>query len=207
MTELPLTRNRLSPARQSEIRDAVRGATGIPFPEAPSRLAQLDDAEAFLDFLSAPEIHGPIYNLPKPLTRDSVARFISGKLAARQRGDGLLFLRFDPQGRVFGYSEFDIWPEWGAGDLGGALRADQQGQRAGVNGARRSFTWMFDVLRLDLIVATGALDNVRTARMLDGLGLERRGEMVSQRPDGSSRASRVWEVTRDAWFARHPDRV
>lgn len=205
MTELPLTRNRLSRERQSEIRDAVRAATGIPFPDTPSRLARLEDADAFLEFLSAPGIHGPIYNLPKPLTRDSVTRFISEKRAAQLRGDGLLLLRFDPQGRVFGYSEFDVWPEWGAGDLGGALRADQQGQRAGVNGARRSFSWMFDALRLDLIVATGALDNIRTARMLDGLGLARRGEIFSPRPDGSRRASRVWEITRDAWFARHPE--
>jgi RimJ/RimL family protein N-acetyltransferase len=134
-----------------------------------------------------------------------VTAFIETKLETRERGEGLLFLRFDDAGEVIGYSEFDIWPEWGAGDLGGALRADQQGKRAGVAGAKQSFTWMFRALNLQLIVATGALDNVRTARMLDGLGLDRKGQISNERPDGSTRLSNVWEVTRSAWFELHPD--
>lgn len=200
MNDLPLTRIPLSGARQVEIRNAVRAAKGIAFDDAPSRLAEVDDAASFCRFLCDPAIHGPIYNLPMPLTPETVAAFIQRKLDERDRGEGLLFLRFDHQGEVIGYSEFDIWPEWGAGDLGGALRPDQQGKRAGVSGAARTFTWMFETLRLDLIVATGALDNVRTARMLDGLGFARKGEITSHRPDGGTRASRVWEVTRAAWF-------
>ncbi len=200
MSALPLTRIALSDERQAEIRDAVRKATGIAFDEAPSRLAVAEDADAFFRFLSDPAIHGPIYNLPVPLSPATVGDFIQRKLDERARGEGLLFLRFDEDGDVIGYSEFDIWPQWGAGDLGGALRPDQQGKRAGVSGAKRTFDWMFEALRLELIVATGALDNVRTARMLDGLGLERKGEITSHRPDGSTRASQVWEVSRAAWF-------
>lgn len=200
MSELPLTRIAFSGARQAEIRNAVRAAKGIAFDDAPSRLATVDDAEVFCRFLSDPAIHGPIYNLPVPLTTETVRTFIQRKLDERDRGEGLLFLRFDPEGAVIGYSEFDIWPEWGAGDLGGALRPDQQGRRAGVSGAARTFTWMFETLRLELIVATGALDNIRTARILDGLGFERKGEIISHRPDGGTRTSRVWEVTRQAWF-------
>jgi RimJ/RimL family protein N-acetyltransferase len=155
--------------------------------------------------LSDPAIHGPIYNLPRPLTVATVRSFIETKLEDRVRGEGLLFLRFDEAGEVIGYSEFGIWPEWGAGDLGGALRADQQGKRAGVAGAKRSFTWMFKSLHLNLIVATGAIDNIRTARMLDGLGFERKGEITNTRPDGTQRRSNVWELARDDWFARYPD--
>ena len=204
MSDLPLTRHRLSDARQDEIRAAVRQAEGIPFEDAPSRLATEADAAALFGFLSDPAIHSPIYNLPSPLTEASVRAFIARKLEARESGTGLLFLRIDEQGEIMGYSELDIWPEWGAGDLGGALRRDQQGQRAGVRGAARTFSWMFDTLRLELIVATAALDNVRTARMLDGLGFERKGEIVSQRPDGGTRPSRVWEVDRRTWQAEHP---
>ena len=203
MGNVPLTRNTLSAARQSEIRDAVRAATGIPFGDRPSRVAEADDADALYRLLKDPAIHGPIYNLPVPLTPETVRGFIERKRVEQERGEGLLFLRFDPDGEVLGYSEFDIWPEWGAGDLGGALRADQQGNRAGVGGAIESFTWMFKSLRLELIVATGALDNIRTARMLDGIGFVRKGETTSQRPDGTTRPSLVWEVTRDAWKARH----
>ncbi|MEL6416629.1 MAG: GNAT family N-acetyltransferase [Pseudomonadota bacterium] len=202
MSDLPITRHALGVDRQNEIRDAVRAATGIPFDEAPSRVARLSDAERFLTFLSDPAIHGPIYNLPRPLTVASMRAFIADKLAAQARGEGLIFLRFDPSGEVLGYSEFDIWPQWGAGDLGGALRADQQGKRAGVAGAKRTFSWMFDSLKLERIVATGALDNVRTARMMDGLGLERKGEITSTRPDGSSRRSLVWEIERETWVRR-----
>lgn len=203
MADLPLTRNAMSAARQAEIRDAVRGATGIPFDNAPSRLATREDADALYRFLSDPAIHGPIYNLPVPLTPETVGGFIRRNQDAQARGEGMLFLRFDPEGEVLGYSEFCIWPEWGAGDLGGAIRADHQGKRVGAQGALQTFSWMFKSLRLDLLVATGALDNVRTARLLDGIGFARKGEMTSHRPDGGSRQSLVWEVTRQAWQARH----
>ncbi|MEO1359781.1 MAG: GNAT family protein, partial [Pseudomonadota bacterium] len=135
---------------------------------------------------------------------DSPANFILTLRAdcTPRDGEGLIFLRFDPAGEILGYSEFDIWPQWGAGDLGGALRADQHGKRAGVAGAKRTFSWMFDTLKLERIVATGALDNVRTARMMDGLGLERKGQITSTRPDGSSRRSLVWEIERGDWHQR-----
>ena len=204
MGDLPMTRIRLSETRQKAIREAVRTATGIGFSQSPSRLAVRGDAEALYRFLSDPEIHGPIYNLPKPLTIDTVRGFIDRKTKERAAGEGLLFLRFDEVGAVLGYSEFDIWPEWGAGDLGGALRRDQQGGRAGVTGAKQTFDWMFDGLGLELIVATGALDNIRTARLLDGLGFTRKGEITSAREDGSTRQSLVWEVSKTAWRAAHP---
>lgn len=204
MGDLPLTRNRLPAARQAEIRAAVRAARGIGFDAAPSRIASLADADALYRFLADPSIHGPIYNLPRPLTVESVASMIARNLSAQKAGEGMLFLRFDEAGDVLGYSEFEIWPEWGAGDLGGALRQDVQGQRAGVEGAKRTFDWMFEGLHLELIVATGALDNVRTARLLDRLGFERKGEITSTREDGSTRQSLVWEVTRAAWRRAHP---
>lgn len=204
MSGLPITREPCSTEQQDAIKTAVRHAVGIPFGTYPSRLAVADDAAAFYHFLSDPEIHGPIYNLPRPLNVDTVRSLIDQKLEEREAGIGLLFLRFDEAGEVVGYSDFDIWPKWGAGDLGGAIRKDHQGQRVGVSGAKLTFSWMFETLRLQRIVATGALDNVRTARMLDGLGFERMGEITNKRPDGSARKSNVWEVSSVAWFERHP---
>ena len=205
MTQLPLTKNRVSAQDEAAIRSAVRAATGIPFETSPSRLAQPEDDEGLYEFLSYPAIHGPIYMLPRPLTVATVQSYIERNLEDRARGEGLLFLRFDRAGSVLGYSEFGIWPEWGAGDLGGAIRADHQGKRVGVSGAKRSFTWMFQTLHLKLIVSTGALDNVRTVRMLGGLGFERKGEITNTRPDGSERRSIVWELMREDWFERHPE--
>lgn len=201
MGDLPITRVRQSEDRQAAIRDAVRTATGIGFDRAPSRVARAADAGALFRFLSDPDIHAPIYNLPRPLTLESVAGFIDRKRQQREDGLGLLLLRFDPSGDIIGYSEIDVWPQWGAGDLGGALRKDQQGKRAGVDGARQTFSWMFETLKLELLVATGALDNIRTARLLDRLGFDRKGEITSTRADGSTRQSLVWEVSRSQWQA------
>lgn len=205
MSELPLTRKRTSPQREVEIREAVRSANEVPGPPRAAQLATLSDAEAFYDFLSDPDIHRPIYSLPRPLTVETVRGFIAEKLQERDRGEGLLFLRFNDMREVIGYSDFEVWPKWGAGDLGGALRKDQQGKGVGLRGLITSFTWMFETLKLDLIFATGALDNVRTARMMESVGMVHQGEVTSRRPDGTTRQSNVWEIPRAAWFDRHGD--
>jgi RimJ/RimL family protein N-acetyltransferase len=203
MGDLPRTRHKTSPEHEAVIRDAVRSVDFVPGPPSAARLASLADAKALYDFLSDPEIHGPIYTLPRPLTVETIRGFIEQKLEERARGEGLLFVRFNDANEVIGYSDFEVWPEWGAGDLGGALRKDQQGQGAGLRGLISSFTWMFEALKLDLIFATGALDNVRTAHMMERVGMVHKGEITSRRPDGTTRQSNVWEVTRAAWFNRY----
>lgn len=62
-----------------------------------------------------------------------------------------------------------------------------------------------DVLGLDLICETAALDNHRTARLLDGIGFERMGETLSKRDDGTTRASLVWKISKEQWGLRHHD--
>jgi RimJ/RimL family protein N-acetyltransferase len=167
-----------------------------------SRLATVEDTEEFYSFLSDPAIHAPIYTLPKPLTPDSVRDFITQHSEERVRGEGLLFLNFDAEGMVGGYTDLCIWPEWAAGELGGAVHPDRQGRRRGIRGAELSFDWMFDVLGLDLICETASLENVRTARLLDHLGFRRMGQVTSHRADDPTRASLVWEVTREQWGRR-----
>lgn len=203
MTAIPITRSSIAPERQQLIRQSVRSAAAIMTEADNSRLAQVDDAHIFHAFLSDPDIHAPIYTLPRPLTVDAVRAFIAVHLAQRERGEGLLFLNFDASGAISGYVDIVIWPQWAAGELGGAVGKARQGQRRGIEGARRGFDWMFDVLGLDLICETAALDNIRTAKLLDGLGFRRRGEILSEREDGTTRPSLVWEVTRSEWDAYH----
>ncbi len=62
---------------------------------------------------------------------------------------------------------------------------------------------MFDVLGLDVICETAALDNTRTARLLDGLGFRRVGQTISTREDGTKRPSLVWEITQAEWLRIH----
>jgi RimJ/RimL family protein N-acetyltransferase len=197
--DLPLTRIAASPGEAEAIRAAVRVQTVM----GDSRLAELGDAPGLFALLSDPLVHAPIYTLPRPLTEASVKAFIAGHLEERAAGEGLLFVRAGEGGQVMGYSDVQVWPQWRAGELGGALHPSLHGKGAGGRGAAASFAWMFEALGLDLICETAALTNVPTQRMLDGLGFRRMGETLSTRPDGTTRASLVWEVTRAEWAARH----
>ena len=199
MVGIPITRQKVSEAHADRIRQNIQQVTSLPSGEIPSRLAQLEDAAELCAFLSDPRIHAPIYSLPRPLTDDSVKSFIADHLEQRFRGEGLLFVRPDEAGAIMGYSDIQVWPQWGAGELGGAIRPDRQGQRAGITGAAVSFSWMFEALELSLICETAALDNVRIAKLLDHLGFQRMGEVTSHLADGGLRQSLVWEVARDEW--------
>jgi len=203
MSSIPITRTPVPQNQAAAIKAAVASATSIATENASSRLAQVDDAAILHEFLSDPQIHAPIYTLPRPLTVASVRAFIADHEAQREQGRGLLFLNFDQQGRIGGYSDICVWPEWAAGELGGAIHPDRQGQRRGVDGARQSFAWMFETLGLDLICETAAPDNHRTAHLLDGLGFTRMGEITSKRADGTTRPSLVWEISRAQWEEKH----
>ena len=197
--ELPLTRTAPPPVKAAAIRGAVRGAAQM----GESRLARPEDAAGLHALLSDRLVHAPIYSLPRPLTEASVAAFIAAHLVERERGEGLLFVRAGEGGQVMGYSDVQVWPDWAAGELGGALHPSLHGKGAGGRGAAASFAWMFEALGLDLLCETAALTNVATQRMLDGLGFRRMGQTVSVRPDGTTRESLVWEMTRAEWTARH----
>jgi len=200
---IPITRTAITAKKTKAIRDAVCAATEMATETDRSRLARPKDAEAFHAFLSDPAIHTPIYSLPRPLTLETVGTFIEDHHKERARGEGLLFLNCGKDGIVGGYTDLTIWPEWAAGEMGGAVHPDRQGARRGILGAELGFSWMFETLGLELICETAALDNFRTAKLLDHLGFRRMGEVGSVRPDKTTRRSRVWEVTRDEWMARH----
>jgi RimJ/RimL family protein N-acetyltransferase len=203
MAGIPITRHQVSDAKADAIRASVRLARQLPSGDVPSRLATSKDAAELLDFLSDPSVHAPIYSLPKPLSHAALEAFIDDHLEQRARGDGLLFIRPDEAGKIMGYSDLQIWPQWAAAELGGAIRPDKQGQGEGIKGAAASFTWMFETLGLDLICETAALDNIRTAKLLDHLGFVRQGQIVSTSSDGTKRPSLVWEVSRQQWADTH----
>ncbi|MEZ6002474.1 GNAT family N-acetyltransferase [Hyphomonas sp.] len=199
MTEgIPITRHPASPEQVERIRSAVRGAEMLN----DSRLAQPEDAEGLHALFAEPKVNAPIYSLPRPLNVENVRKFIEEHLAQRMRGEGLLFVRDAGDGRIMGYSDIQVWPEWAAGEIAGGLHPSLHSKGSGTQGAAQTFTWMFDVLHLDLICETASLENVITQRMLDGMGFHRKGQVTSTRPDGSTRESLVWEMTRPEW-AQH----
>lgn len=201
-TDIPITRHPVAAAKAASIRAAIRKAVTLPALDATARVATVADASAFHAFLSDPAIHAPIFTLPSPLTQESVAAFIKDHNAEQAAGEGLLLLHIDAAGSIVGYSDIEVWPHWAAGKMGGAVHPARQGGGHGTKLAALGFGWMFDTLGLELICETGAIDNVRTAGLLTTLGFSERGEITSRRPDGSTRPSKVWELSKADWRAR-----
>ena len=165
-------------------------------------LAGPADAADLLAFLLDPEVSDAIYDLPRPFSRESVGRWIADSEALRQEGRRLLILTRDEAAVIVGYSCVSVWPDRSAAELAGALARSRQSGGQGGAGALHTFGWIFDTLGVRMMCLTAALDNVRSAKLIDAAGFVRMGTREAVRPDGSTRTSIYWEVTRDQWRAR-----
>lgn len=202
MSAPPLTMLDVTEEEAAAIRAAVRAAdVGLLGPG--HRLATPADVPALLELLADPAVSAPIYDLPRPFTAATIGAWVADARDRQARGEAVLAVSEDGEGRLAGYSCFTVWPERSAAEIAGAQRADRQNQGAGKVGAARSFGWMFAHLGVRLIGLTAALDNVRSARVIEAAGFVPMGERESHRPDGSVRRSRYWELTREAWQALH----
>lgn len=201
MSAPPKTVLHASAEEEAAIRAAVRDPDLAALGEGRA-VATAADAAALTALLQDPAVSGPIYDLPRPIAVDAIDAWIAACEAERRRGEGLLVVTRDAAGDIVGYSKFSVWPERSAAELAGATRADRQGGGQGSAGAVRSFGWMFESLGVRLIGLTAALDNIRSARLIDAAGFTRMGERESVRPDGSIRRSLYWEMTREAWARR-----
>lgn len=198
MSAPPTTVLMASPEEEVRIRDAVRSVDIGGFGEN-AVFAGDEHVPALVRFLADERVSGPIYDLPRPITEDTVRDWVRDAERKRQAGEALLILRFDPDGEVSSYSRFTVWPERSSGEIAGAFRADLQSRGAGKAGAARSFGWMFEALHLRLLCVTAALDNYRSARVIEAAGFVYMGQRESLRPDGTARTSHYWELSREAW--------
>lgn len=196
MSAPPKTVLTATPEEEAKIRAAVRAATG-PLVAGPEHV------DGLLALLSDPRVSDPIYDLPRPITRDSVAAWVAESEALRHAGRCILTVTLDEAGTVASYSRITIWPERASGELAGARRADLQNSGAGRQGVAHAAAWMFENLHLRLIGLTAAIDNVRSAKAIDGAGFTRMGEVESVRPDGTVRRSLYWELSREEWVRTH----
>ena len=200
MSAPPKTELKATAEEEAAIRDAVRAAD--PATLGPGRaIARAEHVEGLLDLLSDPSVSDPIYDLPRPFTAASVGKWIADCEAQRRRGEGILFVTLDRDGTIAGYSKVTVWPERSSAELGGALRADRQNSGSGGAGAFMTFGWIFDTFGVRLMCLTAALDNVRSARLIDKAGFRRMGERDSVRLDGTIRRSIYWEFDREDWYA------
>lgn len=199
MAAPPKTVLHVSAEEEAAIREAVRTADLSTL--GTGRVLATDAlAEATFDLLADPAVSEPIYALPKPLTLASVKGWIEECEAARRRGECLLILNVHG-GHAFGYSKVTVWPDRSAAELGGAIRANLQSSGAGGAGATHTIGWIFNTLKVRLICLTAAIDNVRSAKLIDRMGFKRMGERDAQRPDGTIRRSIYWELGADEWAA------
>jgi RimJ/RimL family protein N-acetyltransferase len=201
MSAPPKTVLQATPEEEAAIRAAVRSADVRTLGED-RVIAGQEHVAQLVAFLSDPAVSAPIYDLPNPVTRETVSAWVAEAERKREAGEALLVLSLDAAGAVAGYSRFTVWPERSSAEIAGAVRADRQNAGGGKVGAARSFGWMFDVLGVRLVGLTAALDNVRSARVIEAAGFVPMGEREAQRADGSVRRSRYWELTREAWNAR-----
>jgi RimJ/RimL family protein N-acetyltransferase len=201
MSAPPKTVLEAAPEEAEAIRQAVRHPD-IAGLGPGRRVASLADAEAVAEFFSDPAVSDPIYDLPRPFTPANVSDWIEAIAVQQARGEALLVLTYDAGGQLISYSKFSIWPDRSSGELGGAMRASRQNSGQGRGGMAGSLNWMFESLGVRLIGLTAALDNVRSAAIIEGVGFAPMGERDGVRPDGTVRRSRYWEMTREAWRAR-----
>ncbi len=156
-----------------------------------------------VELLTDAAVSDPIYDLPRPLTRENIGNWVEVAAHRRMEGTALLCVMLDEGDAVSAYSYFTIWPERSAAEIAGAYRADAQGRGVGKTGAARSFGWMFEHLGVRLIGLTAALDNFASAKVIEAAGFVPMGTRTSIRPDGTTRDSNYWEMTRDAWRILH----
>lgn len=195
MSAPPKTVLHATPQEEAAIRAAVRAAR--------DHVAGPQDVPGLTRLLADPRVSGPIYDLPRPITEENVARWVAESAALTEKGECLLSVNRDEAGEISGYSRVTIWPERSSAELAGATRADRQNSGQGRLGVARSIARIFEDLGVRLIGLTAALDNVRSAAAIDGAGFTRMGERESVRPDGSPRRSLYWEMTREEWTLRH----
>jgi RimJ/RimL family protein N-acetyltransferase len=198
----PKTVIHVSDEEAEAIRDRVRRADPASLGMGRAH-AEMKHVPGLVELLSDERVAGPIYDLPRPITADSVTRWVAEGQAQRLAGEGLLFVTLDENGKVSGYSHIQVWPERASAELAGAIRADLQGHGQGSAGMARSFGWIFETLGVQLMCLTAALDNVRSQKGIDAAGFVRMGEREVVKADGTTRRSVYWEMTADDWRRRH----
>jgi len=196
MADLPLTRIAASREKQLQIRNGISKVENIP---GIAHVAREKDVNELTALLENPEISNPIYTLPEQINCNTVSAFINKHIEERKRGEGLLMISSDNSGVASAYYDIQFWPQWAACELGGAIRSDQQNSGHGSATAAAVFNWLFDYVGVDLICETAALNNTRTARLLDRIGFSYMGKIQSRLSGGGERPSRYWELSKESW--------
>jgi RimJ/RimL family protein N-acetyltransferase len=197
--QIPKTRIAAARAEAERLCAFVRGAEFMNGRIAGARVARREDAPALAALLSHESIGPRIYTMPNPINAETMTDFIETHLTERTRGEGILFASFNGAGEATAYFDVQVWPEWSVAKFGGAVKAERQGRGFGGACGLAAVEWCFDQLGVARICETTARDNDRSIRLLSRLGFIQMGEVISTRPDGATRPSIYWEMSREHW--------
>ena len=199
MADIPKTRMVVAEDEAERLKNYVRQAELMNGRIAGARVARREDGAALAGLLAHESIGPRIYTMPNPINAETMADFISDHLLQRARGDGILFASFNAAGEATAYFDVELWPQWSVAKFGGAVKAERQGRGFGGACGLAAVEWCFDQLGVARICETTARDNDRSIRLLSRLGFVQMGEVISMRPDGTTRPSLYWEMSREDW--------
>jgi RimJ/RimL family protein N-acetyltransferase len=199
LADIPKTRIAAPAGEARRLRDFIRQAETMNGRIAGARVARRGDAAALAGLLAHESIGPRIYTMPSPINAETMTGFIDQHLAERERGDGILFVSFNALGEATAYFDVQVWPDWSIAKFGGAVKPERQGRGFGGACGLAAVEWCFDQLGVARICETTARDNDRSIRLLSRLGFVQMGEVISVKPDGTTRPSIYWEMSRDDW--------
>ena len=201
MADIPKTRQVVPVAEAERLRDFTRMAEFMNGRIAGARVARTADAAALAGLLCHESIGPRIYTMPSPINAETMTGFIADHLEQRARGEGILFVSFNAAGEATAYFDVELWPQWSVAKFGGAVTAERQGRGFGGACGLAAVEWCFDQLGVLRICETTAVDNDRSIRLLSRLGFRQMGEVISVRPDGTTRPSLYWEMSHEDWVS------
>lgn len=197
--QIPKTRIAVGSVEADRLRAFIRRAELMNGRIVGARVARRSDAAALAGLLSHESIGPRIYTMPNPINTETMTSFIDGHLAEQARGEGILFVSFNAAGDATAYFDVQVWPDWSVAKFGGAVKVERQGRGFGGACGLAAVEWCFDQLGVARICETTAHDNDRSIRLLARLGFIQMGEVISIKPDGATRPSIYWEMSREDW--------
>lgn len=176
----------------------ARGHTGLKTPRLWTRPLRVEDADTLFDSIKSPRVNKWVSVFEQPCTVSTLRRWIGVRVARMEAGEGVWSAVFVHGSDVpMGWVSIDLEPELGGVELGGMLGELYWGKGFV---EEISFALLSDVFEAGVsrVVATCAVDNYSSMRVILALNFEQTGKMDRSTPQGL-RPSLVFELTPERW--------
>ncbi len=155
------------------------------------------DVDDVLAYASEPE-YGWYLTLPQPYTRDDAAKFVARQILDDWSTRPTFAMVFEEH--VVGGIGLRIDGQRERAELGYALAKEHWGKGLTVEAARAVIAWGFERYGVNKIIATAALDNRQSWRVMEKLGMTREGVRQGHSKIGGRYVDWVdYGVLREEW--------